>query len=76
MNIQVSNINQKSNNTVSAVFCTGATFVRKSSCLFARIVSFDTAGLHLPTFCFLEPYPSKHTGLDLSHVSLTLMTLI
>ena len=36
-----------------------ATFVKKNSCLVARIVSFDTLGLHLLTFRILEPYPSK-----------------
>ena len=47
----------------------GATFVKKNSCLVARIVSFDTVGqLHLLTFCILEPYPSKDIALDLSHV--------
>ena len=29
------------------MLCTGATFVKKNSCLVARIVLFDTAGLHL-----------------------------
>ena len=47
---------------------TGTTIVRRNSCLVARIVSFDTAGLHLLTFRILEPYPSKDTELDLSHV--------
>ena len=32
----------------------GATFAKKSSCLVARIVTFDTAGLHLLTFRILE----------------------
>ena len=52
--------------------CTGATFVKKNSCLVARIVSFDTAGLHLLTFRILEPYPSKDIALDsvtLSHIN-------
>ena len=66
--IQESSINQKSNNTVSVMLCTGATFVKKNSCLVARIVSFDTAGLHLLTFHVLEPYLPKDTELDLSHV--------
>ena len=47
---------------------TGATFVKKNSCLFARIVSFDTACLHLLTLYILEPYPPKDIVLDLSHV--------
>ena len=66
--IQESSINQKSNNTVSVMLCTGATFVKKNSCLVARIVSFDTAGLHLLTFHVLEPYLPRDTGLDLSLV--------
>ena len=49
------------NNTMSVMLCTGATFVEKNSCLVARIVSFDASGLHLLTFCILEPYPSKDT---------------
>ena len=47
---------------------TGATFVNKNSCLVARIVSFDTTGLHLLTFRVLEPYPSKDIDLDLNRV--------
>ena len=53
---------------MSVMPCTGATFVMKNSCLVARIVSFDTAGIYLPTFRILEPYPSKDIELDLSHV--------
>ena len=68
INIKESSINQKSKNTMSVMFCTVATFVKKSSCLVARIVLFDTAGLHLVNFCILEPYPSKDIELDLSHV--------
>ena len=45
-----------------------ATFIKKNSCLVARIVSFDTAGLHLLTFRILEPHPSNDIELDLSHV--------
>ena len=44
---------------MSVMLCTGATFVKKNSCLVAGIVSFDTVGLHLLTFCILEPHPSK-----------------
>ena len=54
------------------MLCTGATFVKKNSCLVARIVSFDVAGLHLPTFHILESYPSKDTDLisvKLSHLN-------
>ena len=51
------------------MLCTGATFVKKNSSLVARIVSFDTAGLHLITFRILELYPSKNMVLDLSHVT-------
>ena len=47
--------------------CTGATFLKKSSCLIARVVTFDTAGLHLLYIRILEPYPSKDIELDLSH---------
>ena len=50
---------------MSVTLCTGATFVKKTSCLVARI---DTAGLHVHTFRILEPYPSKDIELDLSHV--------
>ena len=42
INIPGSSINQKPNSTMSVMFCTGATFVKKNSCLVARIVSFDT----------------------------------
>ena len=44
---------------MSVMLCTGATFVNKNSCLVTRIVSFDTVGLHIHTFCILEPYPPK-----------------
>ena len=47
---------------------TGATFVKKNSCLVARLVSFDTAGLHLLTLRILEPYLSKDIELDCSHI--------
>ena len=53
---------------MSVMLCTGAAFVKKNSCLVARIVSFDTVGLHLLTFCILEPYSS----IDI----LTLITLL
>ena len=53
---------------MSVMLCAGATFVQKNSCLAARIVSFDTAGMHLLTFLILEPYPSKDIANDLSHV--------
>ena len=53
---------------MSVMLCTGATFVKENSCLVARIVSFDTAGLHLLTFRILEPYSSKDIELDLSQV--------
>ena len=32
---------------MSTMICTGATFVKEKSCLVARVVSFDTAGVHL-----------------------------
>ena len=50
------------------MLCTGLTFVNKNPCLNARIVSFDTGGLHLLTFRILEPYPSKDIELDLRRV--------
>ena len=53
---------------MSVMLCTGATFVKKIPCLAARIVSVDTARLHILIFRILEPYPSKDTDLDLSHV--------
>ena len=53
---------------MSVMLCTGATFVKKISCLVAKIVPFDTVGLHLLTFRILEPYPPKDIALDLSHV--------
>ena len=37
-----SSINGKPNSTMSVMFCTGANFVKKNSCLVAGIVSFDT----------------------------------
>ena len=66
--IQESSINQKPSNTTSVVLCTGVTIAKKISCLVARIVSFDTAGLHLLTFPILELYPSENIEFDLSHV--------
>ena len=50
--IKGSNINKKPVSTVSVMLCAGATFVRKNSCLVARIVPFDTVGLHLVSFLF------------------------
>ena len=44
---------------MSVTLCTRATFVKKNSCLVARIVPFDTVGLHPLTF---------RIALDLSHV--------
>ena len=52
---------------MSIMVSTGATFVKKNSCLDV-VVSFDTAGLHLLIFCVLEPYLSKDIELNLSHV--------
>ena len=66
--IKGSSINKKSNSTMSAMLCTGATFVKKNSCLVARIVPYYTVVLHLLTFHILEPYPSKDIALGLSHV--------
>ena len=47
---------------------TETTFVKKNSCLVARKVSFDTAGLHVLTLGILEPYPSKDIELGLSYI--------
>ena len=66
-NIQKTSINQESINTLSVMLCTAATFVKKNSGLVARIVSFDTAGLHLLTSQTLEPYLSKDIVPDLTH---------
>ena len=54
---------------MSIMVCTGVTFVKKISYLVARIISFDTAGLHLFTFRILEPYPSKNIELDLNYIN-------
>ena len=48
INIQESSINQ------AIIQCQEKE--KKNSCLVVRIVSFDTAGLHLLTFRILEPY--------------------
>ena len=56
------------NQKMSVMLRTGATFVKKNSCLIARIISFDTVGLHLLTLRILEQYPSKDIALDLIHV--------
>ena len=53
---------------MSVMLCTGATFVRKNSYVVARIVSFDTAGLHILTFRILDLYSSKDNELDLIHL--------
>ena len=63
-----SSINQRPNRTLSVMLNTRATFVKKNSCLVARIVSFDTVGQYLLIFRVLEPYPSKNI--------LTLMELL
>ena len=62
--IKGSSISKKPNSIMSVMLCTGATFVKKV----ARIVPFDTVGLHLLIFRILEPCPSKDIALDLSHV--------
>ena len=54
---------------MSVMFRTRATFILKeNSSLVARIVLFDTAGLHLLTFRVLQPHPSAITLVDFSHV--------
>ena len=68
--IQESSINQKFNYTISVMLCTGATYVKKNSCLVARIVSFNAAGLQILTFRILEPFRSKDIELDLSQAIL------
>ena len=50
INIPWSSINQNPNSSMSVMLCTGATFVKKDSCLVTRTVSFDTVGLHLLTY--------------------------
>ena len=50
---------------------TGVTFVNKNSCLVARIVSFDTVGLHVLTLRILELYPSK--DIELTHINGVIM---
>ena len=62
--IKGSSISKKPNSAMSVMLCTGATFVKKV----ARIVPFDTVGLHLLTFRILESYPSKDIAPDLSQV--------
>ena len=62
-------INKKPNSAMSVMLCTEATFVKKNSCIVARIVPFDTVGLHLFTFRILEPYTFKDIALDLIHVT-------
>ena len=53
---------------MSVMLCTGATFVKINFSQVARIISFDTAGLHLLAFRVLDPYLSKDIEFDLSHV--------
>ena len=55
---------------MTVMLCVGTTFVKKNSCLAARIVPFDTADLHLLTFRLLERYPFKDIEFNLSHVFL------
>ena len=66
-NIEESSINQKSSSLILVMLCTGTTFVKKNSCLVARIVLFDAAGLYLLIFCILEPFSSKEITLVHSH---------
>ena len=68
INIQEGSINLKPTNTMLVMLCMGAAFVKKSSCLVARIVLFNTTSLHLFIFRILEPYPSKDIGFDLTQV--------
>ena len=63
--IKRSSINRKS----YAMLCTGATFVKKNSCLVARIHPYYTGVLYLLAFYILEPYPSIDIALGLSHIT-------
>ena len=63
--IKGSSINRKSNSTMSAMLCT---FVKKNSCLVARIVPCYAVVLHLLTFHVFDPYPSKDNAPGLNHV--------
>ena len=57
---------------MSFMLSKGAAFVKKNSCIVARIVLFDTAGLHVLTFRILETYRSKIlslTSVMLSHIN-------
>ena len=54
VNIQGSSINQISNNTMSVMLWTGATFVKKNSCLVAIIVYIaSTRAFNLLTRAFI-----------------------
>ena len=53
---------------MSVMLCKGATFVNIPFCLVARIVLPDTAGLHILTFCILEPYSFKVIEFDVIHI--------
>ena len=53
---------------MSAMLCMGATFVKKNSCLVARIVPYYTVVLHLLAFYILGPYRSKDIALGLCHI--------
>ena len=66
--IKGSSNNKKPSSAMSVMLCAGGTFVKKNSCLVARVVPFYTVGLHLLTFRILEPYLSNDIALDLSHV--------
>ena len=61
---------RKSSVIVSVILFARATFVKINYYLVVRIVSYDTAGLHLLTFHILQSYSSKDIELDLSHVIL------
>ena len=53
---------------MSIMLSTEKTPAKKNSCLVARITSYETAALHLLTFCILGPYLSKDMAFNLSHV--------
>ena len=47
---------------MSAMLCTGPTFVKKNSC------RLNNAGFHVLISRILEPFPPKDIELDLSHL--------
>ena len=54
---------------MSVILCTAATFAKKNSCLVARIISFDIAGLHLIIFRIYCPKILTLISVTLSHIN-------